>query len=208
MITTPPSRIKLVIACFIILDIILVISALVWYKTQTSVIPEHSHSASGSTAKVHYHANFLVFLDKDFVNFDGDQYMEELASCAVDPNKETPQDRVHLHENKGGLLHVHDAGAAWGHLMSNLRWNFGADYIVDNAGKMYRSDAQKKLRFVLNGKFIQNPQNLQIRSEDRLLIDYSNATNDAVIARAAMVPSSAHEQNSLPDPAACGGHDE
>ncbi|MFZ4461024.1 MAG: hypothetical protein ACOYN2_00280 [Patescibacteria group bacterium] len=144
------------------------------------VLGTHAHT---TPHKVHFHANFAVWIDKAFVDYSGNQYMEELASCAVDPNKETPQDRVHLHENKGGLIHVHDAGATWGHLMSNLRWNFGANYLVDATGKMYQTDAKNKLRFVLNGKLIPNPQNLEMRSEDRLLIDYSSASDAEVIAR-------------------------
>ena len=75
-----------------------------WYDT---VYGPNTHQIT--VKKVHYHANFRVFLEKDFVDFSGPGYMEELESCAVDPNKETPQDRVHLHDGKGDLVHIHDA---------------------------------------------------------------------------------------------------
>lgn len=199
---TSRTRLEIILSAGVFLCLSSVVAA---WAFGWIVLGMHAHA---KPQKVHFHTNFAVWVDKAFVDYNGDQYMEELASCAVDPNKETPQDRVHLHENKGGLIHVHDAGATWGHLMSNLRWNFGENYLVDATGKMHQADTKNKLRFVLNGKLISNPQNLEMRSEDRLLIDYSSVTDAEVTTRFASVGTSAHEQNGLPDPAACGGHDD
>lgn len=164
----------------------------------------HDHE----TGKVHYHANFRVYLDTQFVDLSGAEYMEELASCAVDPTKEKPEDRVHMHENKGDLIHVHDAGATWGHFMSNIGWNFGDTYVSDSSKTLHVATATKKARYVLNGKFVQGAQNLQIRSVDRFLIDFSDATDEEVLKRFETVPQTADAQNHLPDPASCGGFSE
>lgn len=65
----------------------------------------------------------------------------------------------------------------------------------------------EKLRFVLNGKLVENPQNREIRSTDRLLIDFSTSSDAQVLERFDQVAQTAAAQNHLPDPAACGGEE-
>lgn len=73
---------------------------------------------------VHYHANIALFIDGKKVDLNDSKYMEETTKCAIDPSKQRPEDRTHFHENNGDLVHVHSAGVTWGHLMSNIGWDF------------------------------------------------------------------------------------
>ncbi|MDD2745555.1 MAG: hypothetical protein PHU93_03365, partial [Candidatus Gracilibacteria bacterium] len=195
---TPPYTVSQYILCSIgifLLGIGITIGSLLSVPHLLESIGIHG----GSSHKVHYHANFLVYLKTEFINFDGDEYMEELASCSVDPSKESPEDRVHLHSNTGSLIHIHDAGVTWGHFMSNIGWNFGSNYLVDSKNILHRARNDVKLRFVLNGAFIENPQNREIRSTDRLLIDFSVDSDAQVLERFKQVAETAAAQNHLPD---------
>lgn len=91
--------------------------------------------------------------------------------------------------------------------MSNIGWNFGSNYLVDSKNILHRARNDVKLRFVLNGTFIENPQNREIRSTDRLLIDFSVDSDAQVLERFKQVAETAAAQNHLPDPAACGGEE-
>ena len=62
--------------------------------------------------QVHYHANLAVFIEGKQWDFGRDIYMEETSRCNITTNVK-PQDRIHLHENKGDLVHVHMAAATW-----------------------------------------------------------------------------------------------
>lgn len=141
------------------------------------------------------------------MNFDNPKYMEEETSkCSIDPMKQQPIDRVHFHENDGNLVHVHSAGVAYGHLMSNIGWSFGKDYLIDDTGKMYTNSASGSMHFILNGKSIDNPFNRAISSEDRLLIDYGSLT-DEVLEKTefTQVATTAHKANTEDDPNSCYG---
>lgn len=76
---------------------------------------------------------------------------------------------------------------------------------MDDSGNMYQPKDGKKIRYVLNGNIVPNPFNSQIKSEDRLLVDYSSDSDETVIKRFASVPTDAKEQNLVPDPPSCGG---
>ena len=52
------------------------------------------------------------------------RYMEDVASCYGGAGS-NPRERVHFHENNPDVVHVHAAGATWGHLFQNLGWSLG-----------------------------------------------------------------------------------
>lgn len=62
--------------------------------------------------QVHHHANFAVFIDEKQWDFTKDIYMEEISRCNITTDVK-PEDRIHLHENKGNLVHVHMAASTW-----------------------------------------------------------------------------------------------
>lgn len=155
---------------------------------------------------VHFHANIAIFINGKKVNLNDQKYMEETTKCAIDPSKQRPEDRTHFHENNGDLVHVHSAGVTWGHLMGNIGWDFGRDYIVDDTGKMYQKSASGSVHFILNGKPVDNPFNRLIASEDRLLIDYGTDSDEALLkTEFPQVAATAHEFNTKPDPNSCAG---
>jgi hypothetical protein len=132
--------------------------------------------------------------------------MEEVSRCNITEWVE-PADRIHLHENKWDLVHVHMAASTWGDLLHNLMWNAGTNYLVDDYGKMYTTWSGKNIYYFINDEQVLNPINITVESEDRLLIYYGTWTADEVLSTyTKQVPQTAHEYNQKADPASCGSN--
>ncbi len=157
--------------------------------------------------KVHHHANMLVMIDGKEWDFSRDIYMEEVERCNVGVDVR-PTDRIHLHENKWDLIHVHIAASTWWDLFSGLGWNFGSGYLVDDYAKMYLPWKNANIYYILNGEPVTNPHNITVKSEDRLLVWYGSGTYEAVLERYfPLVSWSAKEYNDKEDPASCSAND-
>lgn len=153
---------------------------------------------------VHYHANFALYVDGKRELFDNFTYYEEVASCTTE-DVFNPRSRVHMHGNINGSVHVHDAGATWGHFFANIGYALGDNVLVTDKG-VYRDGADgKKLSFYLNGKEVKTIANRTINSKDRLLIDFGKTTPPDMYGHIASVPDDAEQLNSQPDPASCSG---
>ena len=102
---------------------------------------------------VHYHANWAVFVDGQRLDLSGNEYMEDVFQCMADPSSQTPETRIHMHENNQDVVHVHDSGTTWDHLLANLGFGIGHDYF--DSGKMrLQNDGTRTLKFVLNGRLV------------------------------------------------------
>ena len=157
-------------------------------------------------AHVHFHANWALIVDGQRVDLTADRYMEDVAACMADPANQRPEDRVHMHNHDQDVIHVHDAGVTWGHLLANLRMGIGDDYI-DMGDVRLVNDAEKSLKFVLNGNRIRSLRNLTIVNRDRLLISFGSESVETVIAsQFPHVSDNAEVMNSTPDPASCSGN--
>lgn len=99
------------------------------------------------------------------------------------------------------------AASTWGDLFANLYLSLGPTLITDNYGDIYQSGGEKNLYYILDGKLIDNPANIAVESEDRLLIWYGTGTSGDVVARFdTLVPADAHEYNEKADPASCSSN--
>lgn len=157
----------------------------------------------------HYHANWAIFADGERVDLAAERYMEDVVRCKADPMRVDPEDRVHLHNMNPDVVHVHDGGATWGHLLANLGFGVGDDYLFTDTGERYVATADRHLRFILNGREVASIRNLAIGDEDRLLISYgSDPANVVTRTQFPQVASTAGEHNEKPDPTGCSGKGE
>lgn len=158
----------------------------------------------------HYHANWVVMIDGEQLDLSNDQYMEEISACSASDAGILPQQRAHMHENDGGLVHVHHPGATWGALMANLGMAMGDDYIFLADGRRLYNGAEGRMNFIVNGFPVADVSNRVIQSADRVLVSYSTLGSDELIqTQFATVRSDAAEFNERMDPASCsGGHGE
>ncbi|MBW3569621.1 MAG: hypothetical protein KY467_00820 [Gemmatimonadetes bacterium] len=153
----------------------------------------------------HYHANFALFVDGRRVDLSADQYMEDVASCAMGETV-LPKSRVHLHNNNADVAHVHHQGVTWGHLFTNLGFGLGKDHLALDDGPVLTEGNGRTLKFILNGQPQFAVHNELIRSGDRLLVSYgSESEADALRTQFPQVANTAEEFNQRPDPAGCAG---
>lgn len=156
----------------------------------------------------HFHANFAIFVDGARVDLSGDRYMEEVSACVTGAEVQ-PRGRAHLHANDQDVAHVHHDGVTWGHLLANLHYGMGDDYLAVDGGDVLTEDAGKSLKFILDGRPQFSVANEPIRSGDRLLISYGAESEEEVIrTQYPAVASNAEEFNRRQDPATCAGSHE
>ena len=156
----------------------------------------------------HHHANWAVVIDGQPVDLSGDQFMEEISACSASDTGILPQQRVHMHEGDGGLVHVHHPGATWGALMANLGMAMGEDYLFLADGRRFYNGAEGRMNFIVNGFAVADISNRVIQSTDRALISFSTRGPDELLqTEFAQVRDDAAEFNERMDPASCsGGH--
>jgi hypothetical protein len=162
-----------------------------------------------SIAPVHYHANWALWLEGKPVDLSGSRYMEDVAACGADVANITGAQRVHMHENNHDVVHVHHQGATWGHLLQNLGWGIGSDWLYTDEGVIHREEGGRRLTFMLNGIVVPPAHNRVIGPGDRLLISFG--TEDSEQLRRDHWPSVADDAPAFDaglDPAGCQGNAE
>lgn len=185
-------------ALFVVLAFLLGVASLAGFRM----------AAAAPEPPIHYHANFAIFAHGARIDLSHDRYMQDVAACAADPRNPPPASRVHLHNNDPDVVHVHDAGATWGHLLANLRMVLGDHLLVTDDGAAFRDGEGGTLKLVLNGRPELSVYNETIRPGDRLLISFgSESLDEAIAAQFPAVASNAPEFDAMDDPAGCGGHE-
>ncbi len=73
---------------------------------------------------IHYHANFAVFINNTKVNFSDPSYMH-LAPCVADYTiiSFNKRDNVHLHDQVGNVVHVHQGKIVWNDLFKSIKYD-------------------------------------------------------------------------------------
>jgi hypothetical protein len=157
--------------------------------------------------KVHYHANFAVYINGQQELFKDPTYYEEVALCNT--GSMTPQARTHMHDEEAGVIHVHDDAVTWGQFFENLGWEIGPDF-VHTRDKLYVADDTNKLNVLLNGQNLTDVTNITnqvIHDRDRLLVSYGAIDQATLDHEYATVPNNAAEVDKKQDPASCAGAD-
>ncbi len=151
---------------------------------------------------VHHHANFALYIGGQRDEFKSFTFYEEVQACSA--SSDNPKNRVHMHNQENGIIHVHDAGATWGHFFANLGYGL-TDKVLQTDEKVFIDDQDgNQLSFILNGKPVETVANQVIESEDALLINYGKDSSETLQQRYETVPNDAGEYNHKPDPSGCG----
>lgn len=80
---------------------------------------------------VHIHAGFQVYDGEEQLDFSGVEYMY-VGQCDDMKDPERLQDRVHLHDQIGDVVHVHDTGVTW----KDLFWSLGEEELIEDIDAM------------------------------------------------------------------------
>lgn len=155
---------------------------------------------------VHYHANFAAYIDGKKWDFSPSTYMEEVSRCNITEGV-MPEDRIHLHDGKGWLVHVHMAASTWGDLFANLSWGMGMNYIATWYDTIHLTNRNNHLYYILNGKIIMSPVNIPVWSTDRLVVWYGSGSEQEILSKwDSLVDKDAIEYNKKDDPASCSAN--
>ena len=102
-------------------------------------------------APIHYHTGFQIYVDNKLQDFSDLKYMhvkpcmlhEETAPLTAD---EIQNEKAHLHDRNGDVVHTHQAGAIWGDLFTNINYQFKPEMPLKAYvnGELYNDDIFKK----------------------------------------------------------------
>ena len=172
----------------------------------------------------HEHANFAVFLNGTRFDFAKIQYMNTTPCTAGIPvlvpvaqahgDVNDLRDAVHLHDQNGGVVHVHRAGITWHNFFETLEMTFEKGTFTDDTGKKYENNDQNSFRYFVNGKEETDITNREIRDLDSVLITYGrkNRPQTSIQQELGQIPNDACVSSGLcnsrgPAPVeTCGGH--
>lgn len=154
---------------------------------------------------VHHHANFALYVNGQQDPFKNFTFYEEVAACAMhDPDN--VKVRVHMHDQKPGLVHVHAHGVTWGQFFANLGYTLGDKVVATDSGVYADGQNGSKLSLLLNGQPVEAVENRVIKTEDVLLINYGKEDAKTLQTRFDAIPRDAHKANTTADPATCSGN--
>lgn len=163
--------------------------------------------------KIHYHANFAVYINGQHEQFKNPALYEETAMCSNEKQDEVssnPNERAHMHDNVNNVVHVEDTAVTWGQFFENLGWSLGATTLVTDKGTVYQEQGQDKLYVIINGQDytdLGGITNRVIKDQDKLLLSYGDENNQTVMAQYKAIPSTAHKYDTTQDPKSCSGHE-
>lgn len=111
---------------------------------------------------------------------------------------------------------MHDKGATWGQLFTNLGYSLSNKSVETDKG-IFTANDKSDLTFIFNGRRVETIANETISSEDTLVITYTSVEydqSDLVMIQASEdfaqdkykeLQKDAAEYNSKNDPSACSG---
>ena len=158
-------------------------------------------------ARVHYHANFALYVNGQREQFEDPRYYSEAEMCSAETENE-PAERAHMHDNINNVVHVEDSATTWGHFFTNLGWTLGDDLLQAPDGTVYAASGDSTLHLLLNGQDYTGLGSLAdrvIKDEDRLLLSFGDQSDSAIQGQYDAIPRTAHQYDTEPDPASCSG---
>ncbi len=158
---------------------------------------------SYSPEKVHYHANFEVYINGKREAFKNSTYYEEEGggSCTADTAM-VPEERAHMHDDASDVAHVEDHAVTWGQFFENLRWGVN-DAAIKTRDTVYVADSTNHITYIINGHEVQDISTETIHDRDRLLVDFGTTSDSTLLKEFKAVPSTAAKFDEGKDPAAC-----
>ncbi len=144
---------NLIITGIIILIIILIIYSII------------SSPKIGSVGSAHEHANFMVFINGEEINFAFPQYMVKTRE-------------VHIENMNGVTIHTHATRITIGYFFSTLGFKFDDKCFITNKKEKFCNEEGKTLKFYVNGVKNYEYGNYEIRNNERYLISYGDVDED------------------------------
>lgn len=135
---------------FMFVALLIVLVGLLYY--QMNKTPEAQH----------IHAGFQVYIDGKLQDYSGIEFMS-IKPCEKEhkalTKEEIQDEKAHLHDGVGDVVHSHFKGARWGDLFKNIKVTF---------------DPSKEMTGYINGKKIEDIMNHELASYDSMVLFVGN----------------------------------
>lgn len=107
--------------------------------------------------EVHYHAGFRVYVDGKLRDFTDFKYMhiDPCTTKGTQLPENDQEEKAHLHDFIGDVVHVHRSNAVWGDLFKNIKFNI---------------DTTKSIDAYINGKKVSGILKYPINPYDSLIL--------------------------------------
>lgn len=140
-------------------------------RSEIAAIPEPAY---------HAHADFTLFLNGEQFDFSKDKYMSNVPckltkSTWIDAayaHGTDLEEGLHLHDNVGGVVHLHQEALTWHDFFESLKMKFEDNEFMDDEGNSWKNDEENSFRFFINGQEVETIVDTIINDLDRVLITY------------------------------------
>jgi hypothetical protein len=107
--------------------------------------------------EIHLHAGFQLYINDELVDFAQNKYMYFLPCGIPSTEYKNLNDRVHLHDKVGDVVHVHSAGIKWKDLFEAIEYDLPK---IEN------------VKFIKDGKEVDNIYEQEIVNNESIIIVY------------------------------------
>jgi len=157
------KEMKIKIWTILIIIVLLIITG-IFYLIKNSENIGVTGFVVGST---HDHANFMVFINGEEINFALPQYIVKAKE-------------VHIEDMNGNVIHKHATGITLGYFFKTLGFKFDENCFVFDNKKEYCNEGDKALKFYVNGERNYEYDKYEIRNLDKYLISYGNDSEEEI----------------------------
>jgi protein-disulfide isomerase len=128
--------------------------------------------AAEAAPAYHIHADFKVYVEGKALDFSADKYQ------SVEGQEKDPA--VHLHDNNGNLVHVHEKGVTLGRFFKALGMSLTSSCFATDAGQQYCSNSAESLKMFVNGQPNAQFDAYPPQDLDRILVTYGSESGPAL----------------------------
>lgn len=151
-------------AAVAILALLVLLGSGVYFKfarKQSETGEKQTTTTAVSPTPVHEHAAFAIFTNGIKRDFKDKKYHER------NPD-------IHIGSDNPEIVHKHKSGITWGQFFESLPkpMKVTKDCLTTGTGHEFCSTGRAKLKFYLNGKFVDDVLGMEIKDGGRLLVSF------------------------------------
>jgi hypothetical protein len=115
----------------------------------------------GPLGSAHVHAAFIIKLDGTPIDFSQQKYQVQSKL-------------IHVENGDGTTLHRHATGVPFGEFLRSVNMDIKNGCFKSDDGKQYCDNADKKVRYFVNGNETKSIMDYVLNDNDRILVIYGN----------------------------------
>jgi hypothetical protein len=122
----------------------------------------------GPAGSAHTHADFMVYVNGEPVDFSQAKY-------------QVVSQKAHVEGGNGNVVHGHATGATFGYFMESVGFEYNATYLKTPDEEYYENGKQVRMFVNTAGDWREiEPKAFQFETGDRILLTYGNYTEEEI----------------------------